>query len=139
MSLRMTVWSSNEAHLKLFNEIADAYQAKNPRVTEVKFDPIPFESYTTTLTTQIAGGNGPDLAWLLENSAPDFVGSGALLPLDDTLAKADGYNAADLSPAATKLWQAGGKLFAYPSRPRPSACSSTSTSSRPPGSRLRPS
>jgi multiple sugar transport system substrate-binding protein len=114
VSLRMTVWSSNEAHLKLFNEIADAYRAKNPRVTEVKFDPIPFESYTTTLTTQIAGGNGPDLAWLLENSAPDFVGSGALLPLDDTLAKADGYNAADLSPSATKLWQAGGKLFAYP-------------------------
>ncbi|MEU7820234.1 sugar ABC transporter substrate-binding protein [Catellatospora sp. NPDC049133] len=114
VSLRMTVWSSNEAHLKLFNEIADAYRAKNPRVTEVKFDPIPFESYTTTLTTQIAGGNGPDLAWLLENSAPDFVGSGALLPLDDTLANADGYNAADLSPSATKLWQAGGKLFAYP-------------------------
>ncbi|GAB4051088.1 ABC transporter substrate-binding protein [Catellatospora paridis] len=114
VSLRMTVWSSNEAHLKLFNEIADAYKAKNPRVTEVKFDPIPFESYTTTLTTQIAGGNGPDLAWLLENSAPDFVNSGALVPLDDTLGKAEGYNAADLSPSATSLWKADGKLFAYP-------------------------
>ncbi|GAA1360189.1 ABC transporter substrate-binding protein [Catellatospora chokoriensis] len=114
VSLRMTVWSSNEAHLKLFNEIADAYKAKNPRVTEVKFDPIPFESYTTTLTTQIAGGNGPDLAWLLENSAPDFVNSGALVPLDDTLGKAEGYNAADLSASATKLWKADGKLFAYP-------------------------
>ncbi|GAA2398756.1 sugar ABC transporter substrate-binding protein [Catellatospora methionotrophica] len=114
VSLRMTVWSSNEAHLKLFNEIADAYRAKNPRVTEVKFDPIPFESYTTTLTTQIAGGNGPDLAWLLENSAPDFVNSGALVPLDDTLGKAEGYNAADLSPSATSLWKADGKLFAYP-------------------------
>ncbi len=114
VSLRMTVWSSNEAHLKLFNEIADAYKAKNPRVTEVKFDPIPFENYTTTLTTQIAGGNGPDLAWVLENSAPDFVSSGALVPLDDTLAKAEGYNAADLNPAATKLWQTDGKLYAYP-------------------------
>lgn len=114
VSLRMTVWSSNEAHLKLFNEIADAYRAKNPRVTEVKFDPIPFESYTTTLTTQIAGGNGPDLAWLLENSAPDFVNSGALVPLDDTLGKAEGYSAADLSASATKLWKADGKLFAYP-------------------------
>ncbi|GAA1661681.1 ABC transporter substrate-binding protein [Catellatospora bangladeshensis] len=114
VSLRMTVWSSNEAHLKLFNEIADAYKAKNPRVTEVKFDPIPFENYTTTLTTQIAGGNGPDLAWVLENSAPDFVSSGALVPLDDTLAKADGYNAADLNPAATKLWQTDGRLYAYP-------------------------
>ncbi|GHJ42993.1 sugar ABC transporter substrate-binding protein [Catellatospora sp. TT07R-123] len=114
VSLRMTVWSSNEAHLKLFNEIADAYKAKNPRVTEIKFDPIPFENYTTTLTTQIAGGNGPDLAWILENSAPDFVTSGALLPLDDTLAKTDGYDTADLSQAATKLWQTGGKLYAYP-------------------------
>lgn len=114
VSLRMTVWSSNEAHLKLFNEIADAYKAKNPRVTEVKFDPIPFESYTTTLTTQIAGGNGPDLAWLLENSAPDFVSSGALVPLDDTLGKVEGYDAADLSLSATSLWKADGKLFAYP-------------------------
>ncbi|MBV1856491.1 ABC transporter substrate-binding protein [Catellatospora tritici] len=114
VSLRMTVWTSNEAHLKLFNEIADAYKAKNPRVTEIKFDPIPFESYTTTLTTQIAGGNGPDLAWVLESSAPDFVSSGALLPLDDTLAKADGYNTADLSPAATNLWKNEGKLYAYP-------------------------
>ena len=50
---------------------------------EITFDPIPFENYTTTLTTQIAGGNPPDLAWILENSAPDFVGSGALAPLEE--------------------------------------------------------
>jgi multiple sugar transport system substrate-binding protein len=114
VSLRMTVWSSAEGHLKLFNEIADEYKKTHPNVTEIKFDPIPFESYTTTLTTQIAGGNGPDLAWILENSAPDFVSSGALAPLDDTLSKTDGYNLADLAPAATKLWQTGGKTYAYP-------------------------
>ncbi len=107
VALRMTVWTSNEAHLKLFNEIAAAYRAEHPNVTEVKFDPIPFESYTTTLTTQIAGGNGPDLAWVLENAAPDFVSSGALVPLD-------GYDTTDLAPAATKLWQRDGKLYAYP-------------------------
>jgi multiple sugar transport system substrate-binding protein len=114
VSLRMTVWTSNEAHLKLFNEIADAYKATHPRVTSITFDPIPFDSYTTTLTTQIAGGNPPDLAWMLESSAPDFVNSGALIPLTDTLKKADGYNLADLTPAATKLWTKGGTLFAYP-------------------------
>jgi multiple sugar transport system substrate-binding protein len=107
VSLRMTVWSSNEAHLKLFNEIAAEYKASNPNVTEIKFDPIPFENYTSTLTTQIAGGNGPDLAWLLENAAPDFVNSGALVPLD-------GYDTSDLSPAAMKLWLKDGKLNAYP-------------------------
>jgi multiple sugar transport system substrate-binding protein len=114
VSLRMTVWTSAEAHLKLFNEIAAEYKARNPRVTDVTFDAIPFESYTTTLTTQIAGGNGPDLAWVLESSAPDFVNSGALVPLSDALGKAEGYNAADLSAAATKLWTRDGTLYAYP-------------------------
>lgn len=109
VSLRMTVWTSNEAHLNLFNEIAAAYKADHPDVTEIKFDPIPFESYTTTLTTQIAGGNGPDLAWILESSAPDFVSSGALIPLDDTI-----KDTGDLAESATKLWQADGKLYAYP-------------------------
>ncbi|GAA2216603.1 ABC transporter substrate-binding protein [Micromonospora olivasterospora] len=113
-SLRMTVWSANEAHLKLFNEIADEYRKSHPNVAEIKFDPIPFETYTTTLTTQIAGGNAPDLAWVLENSAPDFVASGALLPLDDTIKKAEGYRYDDLSPATLKLWQNDGKLYAYP-------------------------
>ncbi|WP_254909848.1 ABC transporter substrate-binding protein [Micromonospora sp. NBS 11-29] len=113
-SLRMTVWSANEAHLKLFNEIADEYRKSHPDVTEIKFDPLPFENYTTTLTTQIAGGNAPDLAWIFENSAPDFVASGALRPLDDTLKKADGYQYDDLSPATLKLWQDDGKLYAYP-------------------------
>ena len=113
-SLRMTVWSANEAHLKLFNEIADEYRKNNPDVAEIKFDPLPFENYTTTLTTQIAGGNAPDLAWIFENSAPDFVASGALSPLDDTLKKADGYQYDDLSPATLKLWRNDGKLFAYP-------------------------
>ncbi|MEU7866973.1 sugar ABC transporter substrate-binding protein [Dactylosporangium sp. NPDC049140] len=107
VELRMTIWSANEAHLKLFNDIAAEYKTAHPNVS-VKFDPLPFESYSTTLTTQIAGGNGPDLAWILEDSAPDFVGSGALVPLDK-IEQPD-----DLAPAATKLWQNGGKLYAYP-------------------------
>ncbi|MFV2114798.1 ABC transporter substrate-binding protein [Micromonospora sp. LOL_025] len=113
-SLRMTVWSANEAHLKLFNEIADEYRKTNPDVAAITFDPLPFENYTTTLTTQIAGGNAPDLAWVFENSAPDFVASGALLPLDDKLKKTEGYQYEDISPATLKLWQNGGKLYAYP-------------------------
>ncbi|MFG3706166.1 ABC transporter substrate-binding protein [Micromonospora sp. NPDC047670] len=113
-SLRMTVWSANEAHLKLFNEIADEYRKTHPDVAAITFDPLPFENYTTTLTTQIAGGNAPDLAWVFENSAPDFVASGALLPLDDTLKKAEGYQYDDISPATLKLWQNDGKLYAYP-------------------------
>ena len=85
VSLRMTVWTSNEDQLALFDSIADAYIADHPEVADITFDPLDFDSYTTTLTTQLAGGNPPDMAWILENSAPDFVSSGALVPLDDTL------------------------------------------------------
>ncbi|MFS1301206.1 ABC transporter substrate-binding protein [Streptosporangium longisporum] len=112
--LRMTIWTSNEAHLKLFGEIAAEYRKTHPGVGEITFDPIPFETYTTTLTTQIAGGNAPDLAWILESSAPDFVTSGALAPLEETLSKAPGYEFDDLTPSAVKLWQAEGRLYAYP-------------------------
>lgn len=114
VSLRVTVWTANEAHLALFNEIADEYKKSHSNITEIKFDPLPFDSYTTTLTTQIAGGNAPDLAWVFENSAPDFVSSGALVPLDETLKKTEGYEYDDLAPATLTLWQADGKLYAYP-------------------------
>lgn len=107
VSLRMTIWTGNADHLALFNSIADEYKKQNGNVTEIKFDTLPIETYTTGLTTQIAGGNAPDLAWILENSAPDFVSSGALVPL-----KVEGSD--DLIPSTTKLWQTGGKLYAYP-------------------------
>ncbi|MDF2666433.1 MAG: ABC-type sugar transport system, periplasmic component [Microbacterium sp.] len=115
VALRMTVWTSNEAQLALFNEIADAYRADHPEVSSITFDPLDFDSYTTTLTTQLAGGNPPDMAWLLENSAPDFVSSGALVPLDDTLSSTEGYQLDDLSEPATQLWRTeDGDLAAYP-------------------------
>ena len=52
---------------------------------------------------------------MLENSAPDFVTSGALVPLDDTLDEDRRLRASTTSPRPrTKLWQTGGKLYAYP-------------------------
>lgn len=115
IELRMTVWTSNEDHLALFDSIADAYIEEHPEVTGITFDPLPFEDYTTTVTTQIAGGSAPDLAWILENAAPDFVDSGALLPLDETLEATEGYEFDDLSESATALWHDGsGALVAYP-------------------------
>jgi multiple sugar transport system substrate-binding protein len=113
IKLRMTIWSANEAHLKLFNGIADGFKKEHPDVT-VSFEPLPFETYTTALTTQIAGGNAPDMAWIFETAAYDFVNSGALVPLTRTLAAAPGYNLGEISPAATERWSRDGVLYAYP-------------------------
>lgn len=103
----MTTWSANPAHVELFTAIAADYKAANPDIS-VTFEALPLENYTTTVTTQIAGGNAPDIAWILEGAAPDFVASGALVPLDDI------EGADDLSPAATALWRQDGKLMGYP-------------------------
>jgi multiple sugar transport system substrate-binding protein len=114
ISLRMTVWSSNKAQLALFNQIGDDYKKSHPNVTSITFDPLPFDSYTTSLTTQIAGGNPPDMGWIFERDAPSFVSSGALYDLTPMLKAASGYQYGDLLPAPLKLWQNKGDLYAYP-------------------------
>ncbi|QTV80522.1 extracellular solute-binding protein [Microbacterium sp. NIBRBAC000506063] len=80
----------------------------------MSFDAIPFDDYTTSLTTQIAGGNAPDLGWILESYAPEFVSSGALADIRPTLQNADGYDYDDLLTSSLALWEEGEGLFAYP-------------------------
>ncbi|MFF0339927.1 ABC transporter substrate-binding protein [Kribbella sp. NPDC004875] len=105
IDLRMTIWSANAKHLALFDQIAAGYKKDHPEIGKITFESIPFDSYTTTLTTQIGGGNVPDLAWIFETSAPDFVSSGALEPIDKD---------PDLVPGTTANWEQDGKLYAYP-------------------------
>ncbi|MFJ7078492.1 ABC transporter substrate-binding protein [Streptomyces sp. NPDC098781] len=109
VTLRMTVWTADEGHLQLLEDIAKEYRRSHPDIAEIKFDSLPRETYTTALTTQIAGGDAPDLAWILESSAPDFINSGALAPLKEKI-----QDEQDLVPTATKLWQKDGELYAYP-------------------------
>jgi len=115
VDLRMTVWTADETQLALFDEIADAYIAENSDlVSSVTFETIPFEDYTTSLTTQLAGGNAPDLAWILESYAPEFVSSGALADLRPVLEGTEGYALDDLLPSSLALWEDGEGLYAYP-------------------------
>lgn len=114
VSLRMTVWTNDKTQTALFDSIADEYVKDHPEIESITFDYVPIDNYTTALTTQIASSNPPDLAWVLERDAPDFVSSGALSDLNPTLQEADGYEFDDLTPSATKLWEQDDKLYAYP-------------------------
>jgi ABC-type glycerol-3-phosphate transport system substrate-binding protein len=113
VKLRMTVWTSNEDQLKLFNTIGDAYRAEHPEVTSITFESLPFADYNTTLTTQIAGGNAPDLAWMGDLSK-DLIASDALVGLTDKLKATDGWQYDDLVDSVTKEFSRDGKLYAYP-------------------------
>ncbi|SDC95004.1 ABC transporter substrate-binding protein [Glycomyces harbinensis] len=113
VDLRMTVWTSNEDQLALFDSIADAYIADHPEVESITFESLPFEEYNTTLTTQIAGGNAPDLAWMGDLSA-DLIDSGALVPLTEAFEGTEGWGYDDLLPSVTGEFSRDDELYAYP-------------------------
>ncbi len=115
VDLRMTVWSANEGHHEVFNEIADAYIEENPElVSSITFDAFAFEEYINALTTQIAGGDAPDLAWVMESYASQFVTSGVFTNLDPVFSETEGYDLDDLIPGATELWSVDGDIHGYP-------------------------
>lgn len=111
--LRMAIWSANEAHLALFNAIGDEFEANNPGVT-VTYDSLAYDGYNTTLTTQIAGGNPPDLAWIFDTSAPDFMAAGALFPLTETFTNTEGYDLAEYPAGTLAAWSQDGVQYLYP-------------------------
>lgn len=113
VNLRMTVWTSNKDQLALFESIATAYKADHPEIGTITFDSLPFADYNSTLTTQIAGGNTPDLAWMGDLSK-DLIASNALAPLTDKLKDTAGWEYADLVESVTAEFSKGDQLFAYP-------------------------
>ncbi|MGO7223800.1 sugar ABC transporter substrate-binding protein, partial [Rhizobium ruizarguesonis] len=71
----------------------------------VKFETVPVNDYTQQQTYQIAGGNAPDRAWLMEDAAPAFENANLLIDLGPTLKAAQGYEFDDISKPAMGLWQ----------------------------------
>ncbi len=113
VTLRFTIWSSNEKHLAMLKEIGDAYTAKHPNVT-VQFDSIPFDDYTSKVTVQLAGGNPPDAGWLMETAAASWEEAGVLSDLAATIKNYPDYDFADFSKSALGLWEKEDKLYGVP-------------------------
>ena len=113
VDLRMSVWTSNEDQLALFDSIAEAYKTDHPDIGSITFESLPFADYNTTLTTQIAGGNAPDLAWMGDLSK-DLIAADALVPLTDKLEATKGWDYDDLLGSVTAEFSVDDELYAYP-------------------------
>jgi multiple sugar transport system substrate-binding protein len=72
-------WVGKEPGMKALYK---KFQAEHPNIT-VKFVNIPSEGASQKLTTQIAGGNPPDAAYLDAGTTADFASRGALVNLDN--------------------------------------------------------
>jgi multiple sugar transport system substrate-binding protein len=64
------------------------FQEEHPNIT-IEFQDVPAEEATEKLTTQIAGGNPPDAAYVDASTVASFASRGALVNLDDYIARGD--------------------------------------------------
>lgn len=111
--LRFTVWTGNDAHLAMLNGIAESFKEKHPDVT-VRFETMPASDYTQKLTFQIAGGNVPDIGWIMEDAAPAFVNAGVLEEIGSVVRANEDYDFADFSEPAMGLWVKGEAVHGIP-------------------------
>ncbi|MDQ3655522.1 MAG: sugar ABC transporter substrate-binding protein, partial [Chloroflexota bacterium] len=98
---------------EVLQALRDQFQELHPNIT-VDFEDVPAEEFTDRLTTRIAGGNPPDVAFLDQSAVVDFASRNALLELGPY---ADGSAAVivdDYVPAFLEaaLWE--GKLYGLP-------------------------
>ena len=64
------------------------FETEHPNIT-VELQNAPAEGASQKLTTQIAGGNPPDVAWLNASDTTDFGSRGALVNLDDYISRSE--------------------------------------------------
>ncbi|PZF82180.1 ABC transporter substrate-binding protein [Jiangella anatolica] len=116
VELRMVTWTPNEAHLAILNEIADEFVAAHPdEVSSVAIETTPAgENYRTVVTTQISGGDAPDVGWLSEVDALDFIDLDGLVDLGPTVRDDEAYAFDDLTPSAMELWSDGDAVYGIP-------------------------
>ena len=102
------IWNPDGAQGKIYEEYVAEFEAANP---DVKVDMVvtPSDVYFQKLTAAFASGEAPDLFALTYRRLSEFVGTGAIAPIDEAAVKAMGVGSLDEFKAS---W-ASGVLEAY--------------------------
>jgi multiple sugar transport system substrate-binding protein len=85
VTISFASWVGNEPNIK---KMAKQFERQHPNIT-IKFQNVPAEQAGQKLTTQLAGGNPPDTAYIDAGTTADFASRGALVPLDDYFARSE--------------------------------------------------
>ncbi|HUZ18876.1 MAG TPA: sugar ABC transporter substrate-binding protein [Spirochaetia bacterium] len=81
VTISFTWWGADVSRDKKYNDIADAFEKSHPNIKIARQFPS-WNDYWPKLTTQVAGGNAPDVMGMHQTKEADFVHRGALLDLD---------------------------------------------------------
>lgn len=111
VSIKIVTWTSNQTQLDLLNSFVQEFAAKKGIAIDPVFETIPFAEYTTKLALELQSSTPPDVFWILETSAPAFIESKVLMPLNAQLAS---YDVSDFSPKLLELWSKNKNIYAVP-------------------------
>lgn len=114
VDLTVAVWTGSEDHLRILNGIADSYLAEHPEIGTITFETLPWDAYNTTLATRIGAGQSPDLAWLTEKEAPEWIANDALYDVQPVISADPAYEYGELVDSAMTGWRVDGATYGYP-------------------------
>jgi multiple sugar transport system substrate-binding protein len=110
VTITFASWVGSDPTMQKF---ADEFHKEHPNIT-VKFENIPAEQASDKLTTQIAGNNAPDAAYIDASATANFASLGALVNLDDYIARGDIVKPDDYVEAFKTFTTYDGSLYGLP-------------------------
>ena len=109
----ITFASFNDLETPFWQGMRDEFEAVHPNIN-VEFQVVPGDELYDKLLTQVAAGNPPDVAYVSDWMTGDFVQQGALVPLDDYVAKSNLIDVNDYVPAFLEPTQTDGVQYGLP-------------------------
>src|SRR5688572_20214179 len=101
-------WGNPERDRRTF-EVIEIFNGKNPGIV-VEGETLGFNDYFTKLTTQIAGGNMPDVFQNGYGNMVEYIDKGTTKSLDDAVA-AGKLDISKIDPAGISAGTFNGKLY----------------------------
>jgi multiple sugar transport system substrate-binding protein len=109
-TITFTSWVGESPQFKKF---AADFHKLHPNIT-IEFQNVPAERATDKLTTQVAGGNPPDVAYMDSAAVEDFASRSALVNLDPYLAGSDEVDIDDYIEGFKESSQYEGSQYGLP-------------------------
>ena len=95
VTVKFFSWVGNEETMKKF---AADFHKVHPNIT-IQFENVPAEQAAQKLTTQIAGNNAPDVAYVNASDTADYASRNALVDLTDYIGRSEVVNPDDYAEA----------------------------------------
>lgn len=114
VQLRMTIWSANPDHVAVFEQLGADFAELSPTVAGVTIESFNLADLNTLMTTQIQAGEAPDVSWLPVESSLEYIRSGALVDLRDTIDADPDFDLPDFIPSLMERWTDGEAIYGIP-------------------------